>query len=583
MKKSLILLILVFLFLSGCKKEYELPSVTPPAAATVETKAAIDLTFTFTAEAGYKMSALTATGGTATIKTSPSAGATSGNIIVTFIAGQGPGAGAVILSLKDEEDQTGNATAVISVYEEGAPVIAAPANSTVEVRKSIDLIFNFTAEGGYATSTLTATNGTASIKTNATTGATSGSVVVTFAAERTAGAGSVAISVKDNNNKTGIITGVINVTPVPTISVPNNITENTTWQTGKIYILEGRIAVTDGVTLTIEPGVIVKGNAGSGSNATALLVARGGKLIAEGTSTSPVIFTAISDQILPGEIESPNLPSTLNGLWGGLVILGKAPISADAVAVQIEGIPPSDLNGLYGGTIPDDNSGILKYISIRHGGANIGEGNEINGLTLGGVGSGTVIENIEVIANQDDGIEWFGGTVNVKNVLIWNPGDDGVDTDQSWAGSLDNFIVISGPDTDHALEIDGPEGTLIAGHTVKNGSVKGSNNELADFRAGARGSFENIYFFGFPDPAVAGEGDLSLADAASIANFAGGALSFSNLQVSTPAGVALSSVFRNGTHVHATSVEPGANTVGADKTKFSAWTWADKAGQLTSF
>ena len=85
--------------------------------------------------------------------------------------------------------------------------------------------------------------------------------------------------------------------------------------------------------------------------------------------------------------------------------------------MQIEGIPASDLNGLYGGTEATDNSGVLKYISIRHGGANIGEGNEINGLTLGGVGSGTTIENIEIVANDDDGIEWFGGTVNVKNGL----------------------------------------------------------------------------------------------------------------------------------------------------------------------
>jgi hypothetical protein len=95
--------------------------------------------------------------------------------------------------------------------------------------------------------------------------------------------------------------------------------------------------------------------------------------------------------------------------------VGNAPISADASAVQIEGIPPSDQNGLYGGDNPADDSGIIRYISIRHGGANIGEGNEINGLTLGGVGSGTIIEYVEVVANQDDGIEWFGGTVSVKN------------------------------------------------------------------------------------------------------------------------------------------------------------------------
>src|SRR5690606_11634197 len=144
-----------------------------------------------------------------------------------------------------------------------------------------------------------------------------------------------------------------------------------------------------------------------------------------------------------------------------------------------------------------------------------GEGNEINGLTLGGVGNGTVIQNIEVIGNQDDGIEWFGGSVNVTNAVVWNASDDAIDTDQAWSGTLDNFVVICVPGsnpTDHALEIDGPEGTLLAGHTVKNGTVKGAaNSELADFRESARGTFSNIYFFNFPDPAVAGLGDFSLS------------------------------------------------------------------------
>src|SRR5690606_24772435 len=202
---------------------------------------------------------------------------------------------------------------------------------------------------------------------------------------------------------------------------------------------------------------------------------------------------------------SPNLDPEINGLWGGVLILGKAPISVSSNAsdFQIEGIPPSDTRGLYGGDDPEDNSGVLRYISIRHGGANIGEGNEINGLTLGGVGNGTVIENIEVVANQDDGIEWFGGTVNVNNAVVWNAGDDALDTDQSWSGIMDNFIVISGPETDHALEIDGPEGAFQAAHTLRNGAIKGAAaTELADFRDGIRGTFENLYFFNFPDPSV---------------------------------------------------------------------------------
>ncbi len=108
--------------------------------------------------------------------------------------------------------------------------------------------------------------------------------------------------------------------------------------------------------------------------------------------------------------------------------------------LRLRVFPPSDLNGLYGGTDPLDNSGSITYISIRRGSANIGEGNEINGLTLGGVGSGTTIQNVEIIANQDDGIEWFGGTVNVTNALVWNTGDDAIDTDQSWGGTFDMHL-----------------------------------------------------------------------------------------------------------------------------------------------
>ena len=371
------------------------------------------------------------------------------------------------------------------------------------------------------------------------------------------------------------------------VLVSSNITSNTTWETGKTYVLGGRIAVTSGNTLTIQPGVVVKGEVGTGSNATALIIARGAKIDAQGTASSPIIFTTVADEIKPGEIVSPNLEPNLSGLWGGLIILGnaKGSFAGDVTEIQIEGIPPSDTNGLYGGTNDADNSGVLKYISIRHGGANIGEGNEINGLTLGSVGSGTVIENVEVIGNQDDGIEWFGGTVNVKNALVWNPGDDGMDTDQAWAGTLDNFIVIAGSETDHTLEIDGPEGSAVAGHTLKNGSIKGNNvAELGDFRDGARGNFENIYFFGFADPATTdGRGDLSLSGDKTLATFAGGELKFMNLQATLADGVSLTTVFKAGTVDAATAVAAGANTVGADKSAFANWTWASAAGQLADF
>ena len=372
------------------------------------------------------------------------------------------------------------------------------------------------------------------------------------------------------------------------VIVTSNITTNTTWTSDNVYELAGRITITNGTTLTIEPGTIIKGQAGTGANATALLVARGGKINATGTSELPIIFTSVADEISPeqvkqGNFTSPNLDPTSQGLWGGVIILGYAPISASANEIQIEGIPTTDVNGLYGGTNPTDNSGILKYVSIRHGGANIGNGNEINGLTLGGVGNGTIIENIEIVGNQDDGVEFFGGTVNLTNLIVWFSGDDAIDTDQSWGGTLNNFIVICGNTTDHALEIDGPEGTYLASHTIRNGSVKGSPEaELGDFRSCPRGTFENIFFFDFPDPTINGRGDLSISNptnsTCSTDNLSNGVLTFSNLQVILNTNVTLSSVFRNGTDVYAVDVTN--RTVGANKSTFN-WTWTEQANQLS--
>jgi len=285
--------------------------------------------------------------------------------------------------------------------------------------------------------------------------------------------------------------------------INSDITQNTTWYSDTVYQLGGRISVVDGVTLTIQPGTIIKGEAGTGANATALLIARGGKLIAEGTPSLPIIFTSVADEITPeqiltGNFKSPNLDPTINGLWGGLIVLGHAPISAsnttgDVSSVQIEGIPTSDPNGLYGGINPHDNSGIISYVSIRHGGANIGSGNEINGLTLGGVGNSTVVNNIEIVANQDDAIEFFGGTVNVSYLVSWNAGDDGIDTDQSWSGNLTDFVVIS--PGNHCFELDGPEGSYEAGHNISNGDIYvGSGQDLINVDQNSIVNLSHLYF-----------------------------------------------------------------------------------------
>jgi len=354
------------------------------------------------------------------------------------------------------------------------------------------------------------------------------------------------------------------------VMISENITANTTWETGNVYILTDRIAVTAGAVLTIEPGVIVKGEAGTGANATALIIARDAQIMAQGTATQPIIFTSIADEIEPGQIASPNLPTDLDGLWGGLIVLGNAEISADAASIQIEGIPVSDANGLYGGSNNADNSGVIQYISIRHGGANIGEGNEINGLTLGGVGSGTTIDHIEIIANQDDGIEWFGGTVNVSDAIVWNAGDDAIDTDQSWGGTLDNFIVINAGD--ECFELDGPEGTIEAAHTITNGSVwAGGADGLVDNDANSYVMMSNVYFFGLSSGQ---DFDQTPTDFMS---------TFTNLEATIPDGEAVTDYFLDGSDAGVTAVAAGANTVGVTVAEFNTWSWASIDGALTDF
>ena len=374
-----------------------------------------------------------------------------------------------------------------------------------------------------------------------------------------------------------------------TVAVTGAITEDTTWTNDKIYELNQKVVVDNGATLTIEAGTIIKGTSGTGSLASALIIARGSKINAEGTSTSPIIFTSTSDNIDAGETAGTNLDECNRGLWGGLIILGNAPGSfkGDLVEVQIEGIPADDTFGLYGGTDAADNSGVLKYISIRHGGALIGEGNEINGLTLGGVGNGTVIENIEVLANVDDGVEFFGGTVNVTNVLVWGQGDDAIDIDQAYSGTIDNVVVVLGDASDHAFEVDGPEGTSTGSFTLQNATIIGNsvtpNGEYADYRSAAMGATNNVYAYGFK-----ADSDIELDNDGVATNYNDTLLTFSAWEIVLPEGVTdVTTIFVNkaetvdapGFGSEGTAVTKGSQTVGATTSEFN-WTYAVIEGGL---
>ena len=224
----------------------------------------------------------------------------------------------------------------------------------------------------------------------------------------------------------------------------------TTWTSDKEYLLDGFVFVNPGQTLIIEPGTVIRAKTGQGLNASALVVARGGKIFAQGTKNEPIIFTCEGDD-LEGSIDVYT-----RGLWGGVIILGNAPVNTTSGEAYIEGIPLSEPRGVYGGDNDADNSGVLEYVSIRHGGTDIGTDNEINGLTLGGVGKGTRISHIEVISNKDDGIELFGGTVNLKYISVAFCGDDAFDFDLGYHGKCQFLLAIQGEQVGDCLaEHDG--------------------------------------------------------------------------------------------------------------------------------
>lgn len=351
------------------------------------------------------------------------------------------------------------------------------------------------------------------------------------------------VTVVETVTETVTQTETVVVDPYADSTLEGTISENKTLDASKIWLLKGRVAVENGVTLTIPAGTIIKAASGTGADASTLIIARGATLVADGTAEAPIVMTSVSDNIEVGGTypsSGPALNVDTRGLWGGLLVLGNAPcsLSNDVTELQIEGIPTSDTNGLYGGSDAEDSSGSLQYVSIRHGGAEIGEGNEINGLTLGGVGSGTTINHIEVLGNVDDGIEFFGGTVNATNLLVWGQGDDAIDIDQAYAGTIDGALVVLTAASDHGFEIDGPEGSSTGRFVLKNATVigatddcdaEGVDGEMADFRKGATGDVLNVLFKDF-----SGGKDVELDASADATTYTAGTLTFENIDVMHP-------------------------------------------------
>lgn len=227
-----------------------------------------------------------------------------------------------------------------------------------------------------------------------------------------------------------IILMILTVTGSAQEVLQGDITTNITLTSNKTYLLRGFVRVQSGATLTIQPGTVIFGeNSTQGS----LIVKPGGKLIANGTATQPIVFT--SEFAKQGSTRQPTY-----GDWGGIILLGNAPINVPGGTASIEG--PGDS---YGGSDPNDNSGSLRYVRIEYPGIAFSPNNEINGITFGGVGSGTVVEHIQVSYSGDDSFEWFGGNVNGKYLIAYRGWDDDFDTDFGYSGKLQYLLAVRDP------------------------------------------------------------------------------------------------------------------------------------------
>lgn len=253
------------------------------------------------------------------------------------------------------------------------------------------------------------------------------------------------------------------------------------------YRMTGAVIINDGAELTIPAGTKILC---SGGTSTYLAVAQGGKIFSNGTAANPVIFSSAS--ATPKKAD-----------WGGIVICGKAPINAGATAT-------SEVASLtYGGTVANDNSGIISYTQIRWAGARFSDTKEYNGLSLFGVGNQTKIDGVAVIDGADDGIEFFGGTVNVSNIVSVNNDDDGFDWTEGWNGTATNIYSkrTSATVGNRGIEADNNANTQTAtpmsNPTIKNATFIGyatTDNEGAGtnlFRVGTGATLDNVVFSGW--------------------------------------------------------------------------------------
>lgn len=364
----------------------------------------------------------------------------------------------------------------------------------------------------------------------------------------------VSFQVVDAKNFPSAISNFVITVGDPVIALQGNLTTQTL-DAAKPYLLKGQVFIPSGVTLTVPAGTVIKGD--KATKAT-LIVQPGGKLIAEGTSSNPVVFTSAQ---AVGERD--------RGDWGGIVVLGNAFVNQTAKPA-IEGITPTQnfgsvaADGATPATNANENSGSLKYVRIEYAGIELTPNNETNSITFGGVGNGTAVEFVQVSFGGDDGFEWFGGTVNGKNLISLSTWDDDFDTDFGWGGNVQFGLVVRNPffadqSGSNAFESDNQaNGNAIAGicddataigctrgifsnitvlgpREIQSRSISGNYQNAMHIRRRSAISIFNSFFSGF-------RVGLRIDDAGTLTNLTNGAgkHSYNVLSVPSTAGTGTS-------------------------------------------
>lgn len=268
-------------------------------------------------------------------------------------------------------------------------------------------------------------------------------------------------------------------------------TEDLTLDPDVDYVITGPVLMASGTTLTIPAGMTIKAQP-VGVNAY-IAIQQGARISAIGSASSPIILTS-------------NASAPSSGDWGGLVICGSAPINSTADGST--DTSTSEVGGLsYGGNTPADNSGSMQYVRIEYAGGAIDGNAELNGLSMYAVGNGTTIDYVEIYEGSDDGVEFFGGTVNASHIVIVNAEDDSIDWTEGFTGTLTDIYIQHGTSHDKAFECDGyntdfsNEGGYFSAPNVSNVTIVGANDgsEAVRLRAGTQGLFTNLVLTDFDE------------------------------------------------------------------------------------